>query len=119
MVTGRSAKRASNSAVRLSKKGIDVKDHAEDGGRVLVTAATVRTSVSDRKMLQPYWIYEGMWKLFPFPLACGLFHNVVQEMFFQRATPKGVVYAHKTSDVNYNENLQDEVWAWSKRATKA
>ena len=81
---------------------------AEEGGSVLVAAAAVDSAVATNKMIQPYWIWEGV------PLsgvAKGVFHNFFQEIFCQKIG-RGL-YAHAQSDVAVDEAVQDRVYEWS------
>ena len=53
---------------------------AETGGNVLAYAATVDTAVSKGRMLQPYWIWEGLPRKYLDGVARGAFYNFVQEV---------------------------------------
>jgi len=89
---------------------------AKSGGNVMIAAAEVEKSVSEKKMLMPYWLWEGAGILFgEVGLARGVFHNLFQEAFFQRFSPENSVFAQNVNSVAYDEEVQDEVWAWSER----
>eukprot|EP00658_Telonema_sp_P-2_P033731 TRINITY_DN24701_c0_g1_i1.p1 TRINITY_DN24701_c0_g1~~TRINITY_DN24701_c0_g1_i1.p1 ORF type:complete len:373 (-),score=78.37 TRINITY_DN24701_c0_g1_i1:200-1318(-) len=85
----------------------------KNGGMVLAFATTVEEKLTRGKMLQPYWIFEGARNIFSNGIARGFFYNFVQEMFMQRLTPAGTVYAHVQNDFSYDEDLQDSLWQWS------
>jgi hypothetical protein len=75
---------------------------------MLVRAAAVDAGLVRGKMLQPYWVWEGV------PLAGvarGAFFNFFQELLCQKITAG--VYAHAQSAVGADDAVQDRVWAWS------
>jgi hypothetical protein len=87
---------------------------------VLAFAVTVDHELARDKILQPYWIWEaGAKAIFKSTVWRGIFFNFVQEMLLQRLTPRGTIYAHGTSEVSHDEQLQAELWDWSLTATQA
>lgn len=94
-------------------EGIPLARMASDGGSVLAKAATIGSPPSG-KFVVPYWLWEGV------PLTGrwrGIFHNVLQEMFLQRLTPAGWLFAFDTHPASYDTGLQDAVWEWSLNQT--
>jgi len=86
---------------------------AENGGMVLAFATTVDAERARGKMLQPYWIWEGIRKIVSDTVTTGFFFNIVQELFLQKLTPAGTVYAHSMNPVGTDERVQDLLWAHS------
>jgi len=84
---------------------------AEAGATVLVAAVDVDHELTEDKMLQPYWIWEGAGAIFGGGVAKGAFHNFVQEIFLQKFSHN--LYAHSVSSIGTDKELQKSVVAWS------
>lgn len=84
---------------------------AGTGALVLVAAVDVDHELTENKMLQPYWIWEGADKVFGNGVAKGVFHNLVQEIMLQKLSHN--LYAHSVSAIGMDPKLQKSVAAWS------
>ena len=81
------------------------------GASVLVAAVDVDHELTENKMLQPYWIWEGADRVFGNGVAKGIFHNLIQEICLQKFSHD--LYAHSVSAIGMDPKLQKSVVAWS------
>ena len=87
---------------------------ASQGGDMLVYAASLKDARAAKgKMLQPYWILEGVEKVLGTGRARAALYNFVQELMLQKLSAGNTAYAHRVSEEGRDKELQIKTWEWS------